>query len=119
MVSKLNDSRRQRERANLIARLNDAFRQTFVGGAVMMTAGVVALGSQKQALILQAVRGFSDFPPSDDPYGEHDFGALTVCGERLFFKIDYYDPSMTAGSQDPGDPDVTRRVLTIMLASEY
>ncbi|MEQ8399699.1 MAG: DUF3768 domain-containing protein [Roseitalea porphyridii] len=50
---------------------------------------------------------------------EHDFGALMVEGERLFFKIDYYDSTLTMGSSDPADPAVTCRVMTVMLASEY
>lgn len=54
-----------------------------------------------------------------DPHSEHDFGAFTLHGERLFFKIDYYDLGLTAHSPDPADPAVTQRVLTIMLASEY
>jgi len=35
------------------------------------------------------------------------------------FKIDYYDRSLHAHSPDASDADVTSRVLTIMLASEY
>jgi hypothetical protein len=42
-----------------------------------------------------------------------------VEGERLFFKIDYYDSTLTMGSSDPADPAVTCRVMTVMLASEY
>ena len=49
----------------------------------------------------------------------HDFGAFVHNGERVFWKIDYYDPSLTKGSEDPADPQQTARVLTIMLASEY
>ena len=39
--------------------------------------------------------------------------------ERIFWKIDYYDPSLDFGSEIPSDPAQTVRVLTIMLASEY
>ena len=31
------------------------------------------------------------FDSGNDPYGEHDFGALTVEDKVIFFKIDYYD----------------------------
>jgi hypothetical protein len=54
-----------------------------------------------------------------DPYGEHDFGNFEVAGQKFFFKIDYYDPNLEFGSEDPGDPQKTTRVLTIMLAEEY
>ena len=37
----------------------------------------------------------------------------------VFWKIDAYDRTLEFGSDDPADPSVTRRVLTIMLASEY
>jgi hypothetical protein len=68
---------------------------------------------------LRAVAAFEAFDADNDPHGEHDFGALTVVGERLFFKIDCYDRSLTAGSPDPADAAVTVRVLTVMLAAEY
>ena len=62
---------------------------------------------------------YKDFTPDNDPHGEHDFGAFTVSGEKLFWKIDYYALDMLHGSENPADPTATKRVLTLMLASEY
>ena len=102
-----------------VRQLNDAFRQTLNGGTVLMTAGVVALGADRQALVLAAVRAFDAFTPDNDPWAEHDFGEIEVAGERFFFKLDYYDLTRAYHSSDPADPAVTERVMTIMLASEY
>lgn len=85
----------------------------------MMTKGVIALGRAKQIAILDAVAAFDGFDVDNDPYGEGDFGALQVEGERLLFKIDYFDRSLTGHSPDPADASVTTSVLTIMLAEEY
>ena len=66
-----------------------------------------------------AVRAFNDFNADNDPHGEHDMAFLDVEGERIFFKVDYYDCAMQYHSPDPADAGVTRRVLTIGLASDY
>jgi hypothetical protein len=105
--------------ATQIARLNDAFRKTLMGGQVMLTAGVQALSELEHYEVFKAVQTFNDFSPDNDPYGEHDFGAFTVSGKKFFWKIDYYDPTLTFGSEDPADPAKTKRVMTIMLAEEY
>lgn len=99
--------------------LNDAFRQTLEGGPVLVTRGIRALDPAVQCEVIRQVRQFSAFGPDNDPHGEHDFGAFNVEGQSIFWKIDYYDPSMQGGSGNPADPAVTRRVLTILLAEEY
>ena len=99
--------------------LNDAFRTSLAGGVVLMTAGVMALGPEAQARILAAVRAFDAFTPDNDPWREHDFGAVEIDGERVFFKIEYYDLTRAMHSPNPADPNVTERVMTIMLAGEY
>ena len=105
--------------ASRIRDLNDQLRRSLSGGVLMMTAGVIALGAKRQMAILSAIAAFDSFDTDNDPYGEHDFGALTVEGERILFKIDYLDRSLTGHSPDPADPTVTARVLTVMLAEEY
>lgn len=103
-----------------IAALNDAFRRSFIGGSVLLTPGITSLSEADQVAIMHAIASFGSFTPDNDPYGEHDFGRIDhPLAGRIFWKIDYYDPSMEQGSEDPADPSKTVRVLTIMLASEY
>ena len=99
--------------------LNDNFRSTFIGGQVFTTAGVRELPIDVKAKALLLVKTFKHFTSDNDPHGEHDFGSFEVIGEKLFWKIDYYDADGRYGSEDPGDPEKTTRVLTIMLAEEY
>lgn len=99
--------------------LNDEFRKTFNGGKVMITQGIQVLGDDEVALILLTVQHFDQFTKDNDPYGEHDFGSFKHDGEKVYFKIDYYDTKLEFASPDPTDPKVTTRVLTVMLASEY
>jgi hypothetical protein len=107
-------------RTERIRALNDRLRATGDGGEIVITAGIASLPIAKLATILLAVQSFDQFTADNDPYGEHDFGSLDRGdGEPVFFKIDYYDRSMTGHSPDPADASVTRRVLTLMLASEY
>ena len=105
--------------SNRIRLLNDNFRTTFVGGQVVMTAHVSDLPMDVKARVLIQVQRFASFNADNDSHSEHDFGSFEVAGEKFFWKIDYYDSGMTFGSEDPADPEKTRRVLTIMLAEEY
>jgi hypothetical protein len=103
--------------------LNDAFRKSGLGvatpqGRKMMTAGVRALGMVDVAAIALKVITFNAFSDANDPHGEHDFGSFEHNGQRIFWKIDCYGLDMEQASPDPTDPDVTCRVLTVMLASE-
>lgn len=107
---------RQSER---IAFLNDNFRMTFIGGRVLITQGIRALGQDFESECVEKVQTFRDFTPDNDPYGEHDFGAVTVAVSTVFWKIDYYDLACEWGSENPADQTQTTRVLTIMLAEEY
>jgi hypothetical protein len=99
--------------------LNDTFRQTFVGGRVMLTLGVRALEAQSQMGLLAKVKSFADFGTGNDPHGEHDFGAINHHGTKFFWKLDLYDLAMNQGSVDPANAEATLRVLTIMRADEY
>ena len=107
-----------------IRRLNDAFRQNPISalgvtGRVLFTPGISAMGHDDCNDIFQLVREFSAFDEGNDPWGEHDFGAFTFKGQKIFWKIDYYDRACKEGSPAPSDPAVTCRVLTVMLADEY
>ncbi|CAN7483548.1 DUF3768 domain-containing protein [Caulobacter sp. LjRoot300] len=108
----------EQEHAQAIAQLNDQHRARPEVGWVM-TPGVQALGARAMVQAVAAVVAFSDFSEDNDPHGERDFGAFEIGGQRLFWKIDYYDQSLTLASPEPADPAVTRRVLTLMLAEEY
>lgn len=110
---------RSAERHKRIRELNDEFRSRLTGGRVTITSGIDALGLVAVTEILDAVRRFDEFSADNDPYGEHDFGALTCRGHSIFWKIECYDAELAFGSPDPSDPAVTTRVITIMLASEY
>ena len=99
-----------------IRELNDDFRKRFVGDQVIITSGIARLPNV--VALLSQVRTYDSFRPEDDPYGEHDFGSLTFAHERIFWKIDYYDAQLTAGAEDPSDPEITKRILTVMLAQE-
>lgn len=111
-----NDSAAKSQR---IRALNDAFRTTSIGGRVMLTSGVSEFGADIKVRIMMAVREFSKFDEDNDPHGEHDFGSFELFTKKFFWKIDYYALDMEGGSEDPSDPAMTTRVLTIMLAEEY
>ena len=109
-----------------IAEQNDRFRRTWgadftVPGQIVLTRGVADLSPAAKAIIMQRVQGFDVFTEVNDPYGDHGFGAFEIGGNsyHIFWKVDLYDTDYSMGSDDPANTQVTRRILTIMHASEY
>jgi hypothetical protein len=113
-TSTVNDNRRRK-----IRDLNDELRVHHRGGIVVITPGIAALGASTVCRIAAAIAGFRTFDADNDPYGEHDCAVMTVEGVRIIWKVDYYDLRRQFHSSDPSNPEVTRRVLTIMRADEY
>ena len=101
------------EQVNKIAELNDAFRRG--GFGVVTTIGVRELDDVGG--LLRAVRMFDTFTEDNDPHGEHDFGTISWKGQKVFWKLDYYDLSLRYGEHPLSRK--CRRILTVMLADEY
>jgi integrase len=57
-------------RTDAIRDLNDAFRRSFIGGVVTITAGIEDLPPDRRRTLLQAVRAFESFDADNDPHGE-------------------------------------------------
>jgi hypothetical protein len=106
-------------KAARIRELNEQLRRKAIGGRIVITRGIEALGAEGVRNVLAAVARFDDFTEDNDPWGEHDCAVLTADGRRIIFKIDYYDRDLRWHSADASDPAVTERLLTIMLAEEY
>lgn len=102
-----------------IKRLNDTFRKSFHGGRVVLTVGIQSIPADDRSELLKQVQEFDKFTEDNDPYGEHDFGAISFKNDTYFWKIDYYDTDYNYLSPDASDPNVTNRVLTIMRGDEY
>ena len=111
------------------ARLNGWLRAYITSpgdNRIVVTAGIADLigdvalfrGFRKRAELLRLVRDYDQFDRAIDPYGEHDMGSFEFERTPCFWKIDYYNADLTAGSEDPSDPFKTVRVLTIMRAEE-
>jgi len=76
-------------KAARIRELNDQLRCKALGGRIVITRGIEALGADGVREVLTAVARFDDFTEDNDPWGEHDCAGLTVNGHRIIFKHDY------------------------------
>ena len=100
-----------------IRELNDQFRTTLIGGPLVLTRGILSRDDTNE--IVRKVQRFNAFNADNDPHQEHDFGAFEMGRDSIFWKLDYYAKDLMNGSPDPSNPNVTTRILTILLASEY
>ncbi|GAO52917.1 DUF3768 domain-containing protein [Novosphingobium sp. MD-1] len=68
-----------------------------------------------QARLMAAARSctFS----ADSP--ERDLGVFAIDGHTVWVKIDSYDRNLEYGSDDPADPVLTTRVVTILLPEDW
>lgn len=99
--------------------LNDKFRKTLLGGKVMLVRGIYSKGQAVINDILNSVKTFNNFNKQNDLYNEHDYGSFLYDGQKIMWKIDYYDRNLRFLSDDPADITKTIRVMTVMLAEEY
>lgn len=115
----------KKHRTQAIAHMNDELRMRGRYGRWVFSAGVSNLPRTIQSEVIQKIRTFEDFDEhGNDPYGEHDFGKVTVdvygAPTDFFWKIDYLSAfDGNSRSPDPARNDVTQRILTVMLAEEY
>ena len=111
---------------SVIAAQNDAFRKLAclgvapvppIQGRMHVTRSLMEAGDGFMAEAVKATGMFETF----DPEGWHDFGAVEIRGETVFWKIDLYeaDSDFRYGAETPDDPATTMRVLTIMMARDW
>lgn len=109
-----------------IAMLNDCFR---CGdnrlGRYQVTPKVEELTPDELQELIGLVQAYSQFTPNDDPRGRHDFGQVDYKGKLYSWRIDYYDSNsneflgVLPNTKNLADPNRTKRVLTLMHASEW
>jgi hypothetical protein len=109
--------------AAVIAAQNDAFRRLAclglapdrpIQGRMHVTRSLVEAGNGSVAEAVKATGAFETFEPDNDPEGWHDFGAVTIRGESVFWKIDLDEAAsdFRYGAETLDNPETTMRVLT-------
>ena len=100
------------------AHRHDFHRDTmcfFNGATLVLTEGVRGLDDADRDKVLGAVVEFKFTATTEDPYGEHDFGKVTIDGTDYFRKFDDWSaapPEMLPAGQGP-------LMMTVMRADEY
>ena len=84
-----------------IGQANNRFREQALLGhpghhRILATLGIQALGSDAVQEILHAILSFQDeqFRESFDPWGDRDFIVVEHHDQKIYAKIDTYDPSL-------------------------
>ncbi|MBX5130756.1 DUF3768 domain-containing protein [Rhizobium lentis] len=99
--------------------LNDKLRRFETAGEILIAGALAHAEADEIVKAIEQVKDYAAFDPKDDPYGEHDYGAFEIEGQKYMWKIDYYDLAMENLSENPADPSLTKRVLTIFYAEDY
>ena len=68
-----------------IALINDQARTTLTNCRPIITRGIDLLGEETVDRILNLVKSSDDFSERNDPFGEHDFGAIEYEGNTVFW----------------------------------
>ncbi|ARU03215.1 DUF3768 domain-containing protein [Yoonia vestfoldensis] len=114
----------------VIAAHNEAFRKLAclgiapdqpIVGRMHVTRSLAEAEDGFMAEAVKATGEFDTFEAENDPDGCHDFGAVDIRGQKVFWKIDLYeaDSDFRYGAETPDNPATTVRVLTIMMASDW
>lgn len=108
-----------RDKVARIRELNDNFRNSFRGGQILLSASIAELPNVAKVAVLRLVADFTDFNEENDPAQEHDYGSFDYCNCEVWWKIDPYNLTMDAASEDPADPEKTKRIMLIGCASDW
>ena len=85
---------------SVIAAQNDAFRKLAclgvppaqpIQGRMHVTRSLMEAGDGFMAEAVKATGEFATFEQENDPEGWHDFGAVEIRGETVFWKLDLYE----------------------------
>jgi Protein of unknown function (DUF3768) len=82
-----------------IREANDAFRNSFRGGDVVLTASVADLPDMVKTSALLLVAEYDDFNEDNDPFEDHAYGSFNHCNREFFFAINRIEDKliMTVG----------------------
>jgi len=101
-----------------IRALNDQFRKTGQGGIVTISMGLHQLGRPEVDAIMKHLAGEKG-DKSVEPNSEHDMGEFDVGSRTISWEINYYNNDLDDESEDPANPDETKRFMTLLLSTEY